>query len=100
MIFVTSPGHRTSGRRRDPCVSPLSCQDQVRGVRRRYAVGACVREGRQIETREEILAPAEKDGRHDEMHLVDQSGAQILPDGRDATADADILSVGGVPSMS
>jgi hypothetical protein len=79
--------------------SPLFCYDHVRGVGRRNAISARIVKGGQVETREEILAIAEKDRHHGEMQFVDQAGAQILADGRDAAPDPDILSVGDVARL-
>src|SRR5437016_4789102 len=49
----------------------------------------------EIDAAEEMLTRAQQNRRDRKMHFVDQPGAQIVPDGGDAAAKADVLSVGG-----
>src|SRR5262249_29983836 len=50
----------------------------------------------EIDAVEEMLARAQQHRRDRKMHLVDQTGTQIVPDGGDAAAKADILAAGGI----
>src|SRR5256885_2176134 len=70
------------------------CQNDVRGVRRGNVLAALVTELCSVETAEKVLSGAEQDGRNRQVHLVDQSGAQILPDRSDPAAEPDVLAVG------
>jgi len=53
-------------------------------------LGHFITERRPIEAHEQILAFAEQCRRHGEMQLVDEARLQILADGGDAAADADV----------
>src|SRR4051794_40815967 len=68
-------------------------------MRRRLAgdmLGHFIAERRPIETGEQILAFAEQHRRYGEMQLVDEARLQILADGGDAAADADVTAGGGL----
>ena len=45
---------------------------------------------------EQVLAGAEQDRAHREVQLVDQPGAQVLPDRGHAAAEADVAAAGRV----
>src|SRR6185436_13265066 len=53
-----------------------------------------------IDAAEEMLPRPEQDRADGQMHLVDQPGAQVLPDRRHAAAHPDILPAGGGPRFS
>ncbi len=57
--------------------------------------GAMEAELKEIEVGEELFAGAEEDGREDEVHFVDEAGAEDLLNGGDPTADANVFAVGG-----
>ena len=56
--------------------------------------GAFISERTQIDVVQQVLAGAEQHGTHGEMHLVDQAGAEILPNRRHAAADAHVALAG------
>ena len=58
-------------------------------------VGELIAEGGEIEIAKDAFAAADEDGGEDEMHLVDEAGAQVLLDGGGASAEANIFAVGG-----
>ena len=62
-------------------------------------VGELVAEGGEIEVAKDAFSAADEDGGGDEMHLVDEAGAQILLDGGGASAEANIFTVGGVDGL-
>ena len=51
---------------------------------------ALIPERAQVDAGEQMLAGAEQDRPEREVQLVDQAGAQVLPDRRDAAAEADV----------
>src|SRR5688500_3675119 len=61
------------------------------------AFRSAVAERRQVEAGEQVLPGAEQDGRHGEVHLVDQAGLQILTNGGDAATDANVVAAGRGP---
>ena len=54
---------------------------------------------RQVKVVKQMLAAPEQDGRDREMHLIDEPGAQILANGRDAAAEPHILAFRRAASM-
>ena len=58
-------------------------------------MGELVAESGEIEIAKDAFAATDEDGGGDEMHLVDEAGAQVLLDGGGAAAEANIFSVGG-----
>jgi len=58
--------------------------------------GAFVAEPRRVDAGEKMFPGAEQDRCNGEVHIVDQSGPQILPDRRHSAAEADVLAAGGV----
>ena len=48
---------------------------------------------------QQVLAGAQQDRPHDEMQLVDQAGAQVLANGGDAPAEADVTTARGCPRL-
>jgi hypothetical protein len=48
-----------------------------------------------VDAGEKVFAGAEEDRGNGEMHLVDESRAQVLPDCSDAPAQPDILAIRG-----
>src|SRR4051812_18970551 len=59
-------------------------------------LGHLITEPRPIDAGEQILPLAEQGRRHGEMQLVDGARLQILADGGDAAADADVAAGGGL----
>jgi hypothetical protein len=55
--------------------------------------------GSTVEVVEEPLVTAEQDGHEGQMHLVDQSGSEVLLDGRWAPTDPDVLSIFGLKRL-
>jgi hypothetical protein len=55
-----------------------------------------VAEGREIQALEHRLAPSEQDRRKREVQFIDQTGLQILANGRDATTNLDVACSRGV----
>ena len=53
---------------------------------------AFIAQSTQIDVVQEMLAGPEQDRSDGEMHLVDQGGAQILPDSGYAATDADVAA--------
>src|SRR5262245_25489865 len=66
----------------------------MRGIWRRHMLTARVTKRGEIDAAEEMLARAEQHWRDPKMHLVDQAGLQIFPDGSNAAAQTDILAAG------
>jgi hypothetical protein len=60
--------------------------------------GACVSQVSEVDAVKQPLARAKQDWRDDEMHFIDQSLPEVLPNGRRSAYDSHILSVGGVAS--
>src|SRR3954468_24091403 len=91
--WITSPaaGYRAPARRETgncPARLPLR-QHHMRGGGRRHVLGTLVTKLGQVETPEQVLAGTEQHRRDGEVHLVDETGREILADGGDAAADAD-----------
>src|SRR5687768_10895532 len=72
-------------------------QDDVRGVLRRGVLRAFVAEAHRVDAGEEVLAAAEDHGRNRKVHLVDQPRGEVLPNGRGAAAEPDVLALGRLP---
>ena len=51
-----------------------------------------IAEFRQVEAREQVLAGTERHRRHGEVHLIDQAGLQVLPEGCNTAAEPDVLA--------
>ena len=85
-IFVSA-----SASRRRPC---LFRQDDVHRVRAADTLGAFEAQCRQVDAGEQGLARSEQGRRERQVHLVHQTGTQELSDGRDATAQANVLTPG------
>src|SRR5262249_53946703 len=73
------------------CCASLGENDVQRSFAR-DALGAAVAEARRIDAVEEMFAAAEEHGRDREVELVDETGRQVLADGRDAAADSHVFS--------
>ena len=71
-------------------------KDDVGGIWSVSAFGALIAELWCIDTSEEVFPRAEKDWGNGKVHHVDESRAQVLPDRCNATAEADVLTLGGV----
>lgn len=69
------------------------------GLLRRYDLGAFIAESASVDSFEESLSPAQKDGRDRKMHLVYQALSKILPNSAGAATNADILAVGRLASQ-
>src|SRR5262245_17631698 len=67
----------------------------MRGIRRGHMLAARVAKPGEIDAAEEMLTRAQQNRGDREMHLVDQTGPQIVPDRGNAAAKADILAAGG-----
>ena len=57
-------------------------------------LGDPITEFEQIDAAEQMLSRAEQHLRHGKMHLVHEGGCQILSNGADAAAEADVQAVG------
>ena len=69
-------------------------------VRAGDALGTDKAEGRQVEPCEQVLALPQKDRGNCQMKFVEQPCLQILPDNRDAAADANVLAAGDFVARS
>jgi hypothetical protein len=58
--------------------------------------GALVPESRKVDAREQVFSGPEQDRRNRQVHLVDQPGLKILPDGGHSSAQADVFATGGI----
>src|SRR6185369_15663371 len=67
-------------------------EDDVSRLLRGNVLCHLIAERAKVDAGEERLAAAEQDGRDRDMHLVDQPRLQILADGGDAAAEADIAA--------
>src|SRR5262245_45378703 len=61
---------------------------------------ALVAERFRVDASQQVFSGAEQVRADREMHLVDECGLEVLPDGRDATAQADILPPRGIARPS
>src|SRR3954451_11633079 len=82
--LTTSPaaGYRAPARRETgncPARLPLR-QHHMRGGGRRHVLGTLVTKLGQVETPEQVLAGTEQHRRDGEVHLVDETGREILAD--------------------
>src|SRR6185295_12438449 len=77
----------------------LAQDDMRRSARTGDVLHTLVTQSTRIEAVQQVLAAAEQDRGDYQMELVDESGPQILPDGGDAAAQADILAAGRVPRL-
>src|SRR5262245_29120356 len=68
----------------------------MRGIRRGHMLTARVAKLGEIDAAEEMLTRAQQNRGDRKVHLVDQTGPQIVPEGGDAAADADILAARGI----
>src|ERR1700730_11513143 len=75
---------------------PTFPKDDVRGARCGNVLGALIAELRQVDSSEKAFSGAEEDGGNGKVQFVDQSGAEILLDGSDSPAEADVLTIGGL----
>src|SRR5476649_622764 len=67
-------------------------QEDVGRTFARDVLRAFIAQCAHIDAVQEMLAGTEQDGSHGEMQLVDQAGAQILPNRRQAATEADITA--------
>src|ERR1700722_10625642 len=70
-----------------------------RDVRRAWSrdmLRGLVTQRHEVEAGKKILSPAHQHRRNREMHLVDQPLGQVLPDGRHAAANPNVLSASGL----
>src|SRR2546421_6299845 len=74
--------------------SPALAHEHVHGALALLVPCDLVAEGAQVEPFEKLLALAEQHGAHDEVHLVDEPGFEILADRRLAAAQAHIAALG------
>ena len=70
-------------------------KDDVGRIRSVSAFAALIAELWCVDTSEEVFPRAEKDWGNGKVHHVDESGTQVLPDRCNATAEADVLTLGG-----
>src|SRR5689334_1098961 len=68
----------------------------MRRVRRGNMLDAFIAELRRVDAGEKMFSGAEQHRRNGQVHLVNQSGTQILPYRRDSAAQADISVAGRV----
>src|SRR2546423_1925689 len=83
--------------RRDALSSPAE-EDVIRALAG-DRLCAFIPEGAQVEVAEQRLSAPEQHGAHGEMQLVDQARLQVLPDGGDSAADADVAAAGRGPCL-
>ena len=69
------------------------------GALARHLLHAFVPQGPEIDAAQEMLPRPEQDRANGQVELVDQAGAQILPDRRHAAAHPDILPAGRGPRL-
>ena len=81
--------------------TPISAHGEadVRDGRRADELDVVVAIWATVKVVEEPLAAAEQDGHDHQVHVVDQASAEILLNGGSATADPDVVSVGGVERL-
>jgi len=70
-------------------------QDDVSGAFAGEALGAFVSQGAGVDSVQEVLSGAEKDGADGEVKLVDQGGLEIFTNDGDSAAKADVARAGG-----
>src|SRR6185437_5201431 len=75
-------------------------EQHVRRARRRRVPGAAVAQLQEVDAAEQRLAGPEDDRRDRDVHLVDQPRLQVLADGADAAADADVLAACGLTRLA
>jgi hypothetical protein len=66
----------------------------VRSVRGGHVFGALIAEFWGVDAGKKVFPGAKEDRGNGEMHLVDQSRAEVLPDGRDTTHKLDVFTIG------
>jgi hypothetical protein len=76
--------------------SGLPGETDVRDGRRAHELDGFVARRSAVEMVEEALTAAQEDGDDRDVQFVDQAGAEVLLDGGRATAEPDILPLGGV----
>ncbi len=74
------------------------CDDEVRCVRSGNVFRALIAQLRCVNTFQKTFSCTEEDRRHGQVHLVDKSGAKVLPDRGNPAAKPDILTVRSVNS--
>lgn len=56
-----------------------------------------VTQGERVDSGQQVFAGAEEDRADGEVHLVDESGLEVLPDRGDPTTEPNVPTVGGFP---
>src|SRR5687767_9649507 len=69
---------------------------EVHGLLARHLTLALIAERRQIKSAEQVLSFAEQDRREGNVQRVDQARFEILPNGGDTAADADVAIAGSL----
>src|SRR5437763_17111456 len=94
---MTSVGLALPSARQVSLRSLLLRQDDVGRVIRRGVLRALVAEADRIDAGEEVFAPAQKRGSDDEVQLVDEPGGEVLANGGNSPAEADVLAPSRLP---
>src|SRR5579863_2102723 len=81
------------------CRGRAASDKDVEGALAREVARAFIAERAQVEVPEQLLAGAEQHGSDREMQLVDETRAQVLTDGVDASAQAYVAAAGGAPRL-
>ena len=61
----------------------------MRGVRRRHVLGSLIAKLGQIDSEKQMLTSSQKNRRNRDVHLIDKSSLQILPDRADTTTEVE-----------
>src|SRR6185437_1339535 len=77
---------------REPDESDVFAKEEVRCPFARDRLLAFITQGSQVDVAQQMFAGTEQHGPDDEMHFVNQAGAQKLPKGRYAAAETDIAA--------
>jgi hypothetical protein len=101
--FVSSPEANRGASGNNPSCSTAVCgntlqlkpsgEDNVRCVWRRHVLAALISETRNVNAGEKALARAQENRRDGNVHFINETGAQVLPDGRHPASKPHILAV-------
>src|ERR1044072_7095555 len=78
----------------DRSLLALLGEDEVQGVLGGDVLRAGVAEGARVDAGEQVLAAGEHDGADRDGQVVDETLAQVLPDGAGAAEEADVEATG------
>lgn len=78
----------------------LPCKHDVQGGWACGVFGATIAERGEVDSGEEAFSAAKNQRGDGEMHVIDQSGLQVLPDGRRSAAEADVATACGFVGLA